>query len=57
MKELNIIELDCHFVREQLQAGHITLQHIPSQFQLADIFTKALAGPHHHQLLSKLGVY
>lgn len=50
------IEIDCHFVREQLQAGLISLQHVPTQLQLADIFTKPLPGPQHHRILSKLGV-
>lgn len=50
------IELDCHYVREQLQAGLISLHYVPSQSQLADLFTKPLSGPHHHKLLSKLGL-
>lgn len=39
------IELDCHFVREQVQCGQVILEHVPSKFQLADIFTKPLLGP------------
>ena len=50
------IEVDCHFVRDQLQAGQISLHHVPTQHQLADLFTKALLDPQHHILLSKLGV-
>lgn len=41
------IELDCHFVCEQLQARQIAFQHVPTKIQLVDIFTKALPGPHH----------
>ncbi|KFK25001.1 hypothetical protein AALP_AA8G053500, partial [Arabis alpina] len=36
------VELDCHFVREQIQAGQIVTKHVPTKSQLADIFTKAL---------------
>lgn len=50
------IELDCHYVREQLQAGQILLQFVPTQLQLADIFTKVLSRSKHHSILSKLGV-
>lgn len=47
------IEVDCHFVRDKLQEGLITLQHISTTEQLADILTKALSGPKHSQILSK----
>ena len=50
------IELDCHFVREKLMTGLISLQHIPLQQQLADVLTKPLSGPLHRHLVSKLGV-
>ncbi|KAF3664168.1 putative clustered mitochondria protein -like protein isoform X1 [Capsicum annuum] len=36
------IEVDCHFVRDKLQEGLITLQPISTTEQLADILTKAL---------------
>ena len=36
------IKLDYHFVRENLVAGALTLMHVKSQHQPADIFTKAL---------------
>ncbi|KAL0408330.1 UNVERIFIED_CONTAM: Retrovirus-related Pol polyprotein from transposon RE1 [Sesamum radiatum] len=36
------IEVDCHYVRDQIQAGTIVTAHVRSQNQLADIFTKAL---------------
>ena len=36
------IELDCHFIREKVVASLLTLMHLTSQHQLADIFTKAL---------------
>ena len=36
------IEIDCHFVREKLKAGIITLAHVGTQHQPVDIFTKTL---------------
>lgn len=50
------IELDCHFVRQKLLDGLVSLSFVPSSGQLADIFTKALAGPLHRSILCKLGV-
>ncbi|XP_022019884.2 uncharacterized mitochondrial protein AtMg00810-like [Helianthus annuus] len=38
------IELDIHFVREQVHKGHISVLHVSSRHQIADIFTKGL--PH-----------
>ena len=36
------IEVHYHFIRERVQAGDIDLQHISTNLQVADIFTKAL---------------
>ena len=36
------IEIDCHFVREKLEASLLTLAHIRTKQQLADLFTKSL---------------
>ena len=51
------IELDCHFVREKLHEGLISLSYTKTTNQLADMFTKPLPGLQHHHLLCKLGVY
>lgn len=50
------IERDCHFVRDAAKAGLISLQHVGTKDQLADILTKALGRPQFDYLLSKLGV-
>ncbi|KAK9048327.1 hypothetical protein SSX86_032710 [Deinandra increscens subsp. villosa] len=50
------IEIDCHFVREKLQAGLISLHHVPSAEQLADLLTKSLPTNVHQYLISKLGL-
>ncbi|GJV37460.1 ribonuclease H-like domain-containing protein [Tanacetum coccineum] len=36
------IEIDIHFVRDLVVAGHIRVLHVPSRYQYADIFTKGL---------------
>ncbi|KAK8928931.1 hypothetical protein KSP39_PZI017248 [Platanthera zijinensis] len=51
------IEVDCHFVREKVQAKELKLEHVPASGQVADIFTKALPRKLYYQFLSKLGAY
>nr|GEX04750.1 ribonuclease H-like domain-containing protein [Tanacetum cinerariifolium] len=34
------IEIDIHFVRDMVIAGHVRVLHVPSRFQYADIFTR-----------------
>lgn len=51
------IEVDCHFIRDHLQAGTISTAYIPTKHQQADIFTKSLGGKHFSELSSKLGVH
>ncbi|XP_047331241.1 uncharacterized mitochondrial protein AtMg00810-like [Impatiens glandulifera] len=36
------IEMDIHFVREKVQRGEVRVLHVPSRYQIADIFTKGL---------------
>ena len=50
------IELDCHVVREKLQAKVICLLPVWSADQLANIFTKPLHPTRSHELKSKLGI-
>jgi hypothetical protein len=50
------IDIDCHVVRQQLQAGLFHLLPISSANQLADFFTKALEPTLFCNLHSKLGV-
>ncbi|KAL6276256.1 hypothetical protein ACE6H2_019857 [Prunus campanulata] len=51
------IEIDCHIVREKLQAGVISPSYSSSQDELADIFTKALGGDAFNYLSRKLGLH
>ncbi|KAK2999903.1 hypothetical protein RJ639_023010 [Escallonia herrerae] len=50
------IEIDCHYVREQLLAGNISTAHVRTAQQVADIFTKALGRHQFHYLCGKLGI-
>ena len=50
------IELDCHYVRQQLMGGLISLSHVSTKHQLADVLTKLLTRISHHSILGKLGV-
>ena len=38
------VELDCHFIRDDIQRGVVRTKHVSTLNQLADIFTKALGG-------------
>ncbi|RVW99580.1 Copia protein [Vitis vinifera] len=48
------IEVDCHSIRATFEAHVITLPHISTDLQVADIFTKALPRHRHCLLSSKL---
>ncbi|TYK13717.1 putative mitochondrial protein [Cucumis melo var. makuwa] len=50
------IEIDVHFVRDQVLRSALEVQYIPSSDQLADCLTKPLTNSHFHYLRSKLGV-
>jgi hypothetical protein len=41
------IVVDAHFTRSQVQDGVVALQYVPSELQLADLFTKAQTHAHH----------
>lgn len=49
------IEVDCHYIRQQVQSKLINTQYVRSNDQLADVFTKVLTTTQFHRLLSKLG--
>uniref|UniRef100_A0A2N9IA16 Retrovirus-related Pol polyprotein from transposon TNT 1-94 n=1 Tax=Fagus sylvatica TaxID=28930 RepID=A0A2N9IA16_FAGSY len=48
------IKVDCHFIREAFEAQTISLPHVPTNLQVADIFTKALTRQRHNFLTNKL---
>ncbi|XP_068322539.1 uncharacterized mitochondrial protein AtMg00810-like [Pyrus communis] len=49
------IEVDCHYVRAQVQSQVIKTHFVKRYDQLADLFTKPLASPQFQRLLGKLG--
>ena len=49
-------ELDLHFVRDHVAKGHVQISHIPSDVQLADIFTRAVSSSEFHLFRSKLSI-
>ncbi|GJR84609.1 ribonuclease H-like domain-containing protein [Tanacetum coccineum] len=51
------IEIDIHFVRDKVAAGHVRVLHVPSRFQYADIFTKGLPYPLFADFRSSLSVH
>ena len=50
------IEIDCHFIRENVNSGIIKLVHVKTQHQLVVLLTKPLPFARFQLLLSKLGV-
>ncbi|GKC53663.1 hypothetical protein Tco_1076408 [Tanacetum coccineum] len=50
------IEINYHFIRDHILKGDIELYFIPTNLQLADIFTKPLAEPSFTRLVAELGM-
>lgn len=55
-KRAKHIDIDYHFVRELVSSGKLSTRFIPSNLQIADIFTKSLARPLFTLFRSKLRV-
>ncbi|GKC75878.1 ribonuclease H-like domain-containing protein [Tanacetum coccineum] len=51
------IEIDIHFVRDMVKAGHVQVIHVPSRFQYADIFIKGLPSALFKDFRSSLSVH
>ena len=50
------IEVHYHYVRERLSAGEISLAYVPTQDNLADLFTKALSREKFEAFCKALGL-
>ncbi|GJW67118.1 cysteine-rich receptor-like protein kinase 8 [Tanacetum coccineum] len=50
------IEVECHYVSDQLKAGNIKPTYVNTKSQLAYVFTKVVTMDQYTKLLSKLGV-
>ena len=51
------IEVDCHFIREKIASGCMTISFVNSNDQLANIFTEFLRGPRIKYICNKLDIY
>ncbi|KAL0301404.1 UNVERIFIED_CONTAM: hypothetical protein Sradi_6417200 [Sesamum radiatum] len=51
------LDIDCHLVHNQFKHGFILPQHISSQHQVVDLFTKTLHAAPFSRLVSKLGMF
>lgn len=49
------IEVDCHYIRQQVQLKLINTHYVRTSDQLAEVFTKTLPSLQFQRLLSKLG--
>jgi hypothetical protein len=50
------IDINLHFLRDYVESGTISIQHVSSKNNIADILTKALSRHLHQDLTSRLGV-
>ena len=50
------IEIDCHFIKEKIEADIISINCTPTKNQIADILTKALPRANFEDPSSKLGM-
>ena len=50
------IEIDCHFVRENVLSGDIVTTYVGFNDQLADLLTKSLTESHVNYIYTKLGM-
>ncbi|GKB01473.1 hypothetical protein Tco_0829517 [Tanacetum coccineum] len=50
------INMRYHFIRDHILKGDIELHFVPTELQLADIFTKPLAEPSFTRLVAELGL-
>ncbi|GKA97514.1 retrovirus-related pol polyprotein from transposon TNT 1-94 [Tanacetum coccineum] len=50
------IEVDCHYIRDEIVCGNLDARHVPMKEQVVDFFTKALGKAQFDYVLCKLGV-
>ena len=50
------IDIRHHYIRELLRSGVIAIEQVPSENNLADLFTKPIPRDQHHHLLATLDI-
>jgi transposase InsO family protein len=55
-KRTKHIDIQHHYVREQVEAGSVVLPHIGTELMVADVLTKPLSAERHTELTGKMGV-
>lgn len=50
------VKVDCHFIKDKIQAGIPQTKHVSTTNQLADVFIKTLGGRSLQTIISKLGI-
>ena len=55
-KRTKHIQVRYHYVRDQLREGVFKLVYVPTEHQLADLFTKGMYGPRLRFLMGQLGI-
>lgn len=51
------IKIDRHFIKEKMKSGEVSMIHVPSKEQVADIFTKGFSKQVFESFTSKLGLF
>nr|ADE10067.1 rve [Tremella fuciformis] len=51
------IDIRYHFIREKVEHGDITLNHVATEHNLADLFTKSLPADRHQKLSKAIGMH
>ncbi|KAK7863601.1 hypothetical protein R5R35_013473 [Gryllus longicercus] len=55
-KRTKHVDIKYHYIREKLEEGTISVSFVPSDLELADVFTKPTPRDHFHELIFNLGM-
>ncbi|KAK7792163.1 hypothetical protein R5R35_007718 [Gryllus longicercus] len=55
-KRTKHVDIKYHYIREKLEEGTISVSFVPSDLELADVFTKPTPRDHFHKLIFNLGM-
>jgi hypothetical protein len=51
------IDIQCHFIREKVATGEVTLKYCPTREMVADVLTKAVPRAKHEWCTKAMGIY